>query len=199
MTIDEVEDPNVQGGAYFVGRVSAKQLLADLEDELEELEGESNDKAADQVTEVLICSSSLTEIWRAEEPEPNGLVSDERYASFEMIAFRSLMCLLTPKSELWLRTKYAWYILSKPSDRYKHLYLNAWIQHKLILLMAFLAPKTTSPAHVRSRFLRNEARWAEYEFARRLTLQDLGRYVSQYLLSASFIECCRFQKLFDTL
>jgi hypothetical protein len=50
--------------------------------------------------------------------------------------------------------------------------------------MSYLGPKTTSIDRFRRRFLKNEARWAEYEFGRRLDLRDLKTHVSKKIEAA---------------
>jgi hypothetical protein len=110
--------------------------------------------------------------------------SRKKTASFRRIGVYNISGLLhysgtNGHSDIWVRTSYAWYILDRPSPEYRDIYLPRWLHHKLYILVLHLLKKSTPTVSLFERhFLRNEAKWATYEFGRELTLSDLRKRVS---------------------
>lgn len=165
LTLDDAQDPKLDNEAYFIGRVSAKRDL---------LEEPEEDDLVIPMTEVIIHSTALKDIWELEYPEGDGEVTEYRYA----LGLAQNMIADAIYSEVWVCTRVAWYILNRPSTRYRNLFLPRWLRHKILLLITFLAPKGKSLERFYKHFLRNEAQWAKYEFGRPLTKEDLNHHVS---------------------
>lgn len=80
-------------------------------------------------------------------------------------------------SKIYIRTKFAWYILAIPSHEYQHIYQPYWIQHQIFHLL--LSAAMRNPDITYDRFVESLGYVSESPDAGPLALDILGRHVNE--------------------